>query len=311
MKQKNIPGIERKLQHEGITEKIADELTLSELNSFNLEIFRRIARQVSPASLMANYSSNRFVRPSVLDPLVLLNLKKLILEKARHFGFIPLELSPLAPLATCSALAPVDQNNVVSATRGTEALSDITNLLSLEAALRKKENKTGEVELCACHRTVRGQSFNNPKFSAHFELFGMVTAGRDKGNFQFERDTLLKHIRFYLELVESITDKPKLRIRLIPVAAKNGEVKPFWKICPIIQNTLEEYAVEIDTEKLNFTYYRDLRFNIILNHGGEEHMIIDGGFTDWTSQLLNNKKERILTSGMGVEYLVKIMNPVV
>ena len=291
MKQKNIPGIERKLQHEGIIAKIADELTLSELNSFNLEIFRKMAGKVRPASLMANYGSNRFVRPSVIDPLLMLDLKKLILAKARNHGFIPLELSPLAPLATCSALAPVDQNNVVSATRGTEALSDITNLLSLEASLRKRETKTAEVGLCACHRTVRGQSFDNPKFSAHFELFGMVTAGRDKGNYQFERDTLLKHIKFYLELVESIAGKPKLRIRLIPVAAKNGEAKPFWKICPIIQNTLEDYAVEIDTEKLNFTYYKDLRFNIILNHGGEDHMIIDGGFTDWTSQLLNNKRK--------------------
>jgi hypothetical protein len=33
-------------------------------------------------------------------------------------------------------------------------------------------------------------------------------------------------------------------------------------------------------------------------------LLTDGGFTDWTAQLLNNKKERLLISGLGPERLV-------
>jgi len=30
-------------------------------------------------------------------------------------------------------------------------------------------------------------------------------------------------------------------------------------------------------------------------------MLVDGGFTTWTQQLLSNRKERLMTSGLGSE----------
>ncbi|HLK20888.1 MAG TPA: hypothetical protein VKT81_18175 [Bryobacteraceae bacterium] len=36
---------------------------------------------------------------------------------------------------------------------------------------------------------------------------------------------------------------------------------------------------------------------------GERYPIVDGGFTDWTARLLQNKKERLLTSGIGTEFI--------
>jgi len=35
---------------------------------------------------------------------------------------------------------------------------------------------------------------------------------------------------------------------------------------------------------------------------GERYAIIDGGFTNWTARLLQNKKERLLTTGIGTEF---------
>jgi hypothetical protein len=32
-------------------------------------------------------------------------------------------------------------------------------------------------------------------------------------------------------------------------------------------------------------------------------LLIDGGFTDWTQQLMSNRKERLMTSGLGSERL--------
>lgn len=41
--------------------------------------------------------------------------------------------------------------------------------------------------------------------------------------------------------------------------------------------------------------------------GDQEIDIADGGFTDWTQQLLNNKKERLLISGFGLSLLYQLM----
>jgi hypothetical protein len=47
------------------------------------------------------------------------------------------ELSPIAPLGTCSAVGPVSQNRIVSAMRSAEVVSDSTNALAVEAADRR------------------------------------------------------------------------------------------------------------------------------------------------------------------------------
>jgi len=35
--------------------------------------------------------------------------------------------------------------------------------------------------------------------------------------------------------------------------------------------------------------------------------VADGGFTEWAQQLMNNKKEHLLTSGIGTELLQRII----
>jgi len=52
-------------------------------------------------------------------------------------------------------------------------------------------------------------------------------------------------------------------------------------------------------------YYSGVRFQIYArDKAGTEYFIVDGGFTDWTQQLLSNRKERLLISGMGSERFV-------
>jgi len=49
-------------------------------------------------------------------------------------------------------------------------------------------------------------------------------------------------------------------------------------------------------------YYAEVCFYIYAkDQAGAEHTLVDGGFTSWTQQLLNNKKERLLISGIGTE----------
>jgi hypothetical protein len=42
---------------------------------------------------------------------------------------------------------------------------------------------------------------------------------------------------------------------------------------------------------------------------GHRYPIVDGGFTDWTARLLGNRKERLLISGIGSEFVCKTYRP--
>ena len=39
--------------------------------------------------------------------------------------------------------------------------------------------------------------------------------------------------------------------------------------------------------------------------------IADGGFVDWTQQILQNKKERFLIGGIGFEFMFRVMTGMV
>lgn len=53
-------------------------------------------------------------------------------------------------------------------------------------------------------------------------------------------------------------------------------------------------------------HYNSLCFRIdAKNRSGETYQLVDGGLTDWTQSLLSNKKERLLISGIGTEFLLR------
>ena len=93
---------------------------------------RRQTRKVS--NLLQQWESDRFVAPSYVDQRTLLELDRQLFAAAQ--GFDAIELSPLAPLGVCSVVALTTQNRVLSALRGTEVVSDPSNVLALESARR-------------------------------------------------------------------------------------------------------------------------------------------------------------------------------
>jgi hypothetical protein len=50
-------------------------------------------------------------------------------------------------------------------------------------------------------------------------------------------------------------------------------------------------------------YYASTCFDISKVDSGQQLQLVDGGFTTWTRQLLNNQKERLLIGGLGTERL--------
>jgi hypothetical protein len=313
-----IDRIARAAGHPDLARVLAEDLSGSDIHSLLLEVFRRRAADVTPADLLQAYATNRFVRPSAVPPRVFAKLDALALSLLPA-GFEELELSPLAPFATCAAVAPVNQNNIVSATRQTEVVADATNLLALEAALRRRAlllsdpHAAARVRLAASHRHVRAQSLTDPRFTAHFRILCLVTAGRDQGSLRFEIEGLREHIAFHLDVLNRWTGqhggvRPTVVRLTARCAAHEGALQR--EVLDALAPSYESTTFLLDRARLAAArYYDGICFNIGLKDaaGVDYAYTVDGGLTDWTRKLLSNKKERLLTSALGSELLCKIL----
>jgi hypothetical protein len=180
---------------------LSDGIPGSDLTTLLLEVFRRRADRLSPAEVMRRYRSDRFVAPAPISFTALRRTED-ILVSALPDDVEILVLAPVLPLAAHSAVATVDPRKVIATVRGSEVAADPTNALALEASLRRSLALAADprsdvpVRLAASQRVARAQHFDGPGMLAHFQMFGLVTAGRDTGNRSFEHQQLAEHLRF-------------------------------------------------------------------------------------------------------------------
>jgi hypothetical protein len=161
------------------------------------------AAQRTPAHLQQQWERDRFVCPAYIDQRTLNELDGHLLAAAS--GFEARELSPLAPLGSCSAIGLTSQNKIVSTFRGTEVVSDPTNLLALESARRLRGNPLQTIKLMTNHRCVRAQQVpNQPGYAAHFRLFCMTTAGHERKDQGLLVEALSEHIRTQLSALNRL-----------------------------------------------------------------------------------------------------------
>jgi hypothetical protein len=313
MKDTEAGAIIRRIVREAATPELigilSERISPTDLQSLLLEVYRRRAARITVASLMKQYTANRFVQLATTSPLETLEFDGLAYSLLPA-GFEAVELSPVAPLGSCSVLGTVDQNNTVATVRNTEVCADSTNVLALECARRRKRQyKSGipnDVRLCASHRLLRGQVFSGAASFAHFRAFCLCTAGRDRGSHTFERAALHEHVDFYLRLLSRSREigaaVAAIRVAVTPFAEGLAGVLGH-EVRPKLAALHPEVAFELDvSRKAGRGYYRGAGFQIFATDAaGTEHFLVDGGFTDWTEKLMNNRKERLLISGMGTE----------
>ena len=314
--------LERILRESGtpnLLEILVDSLNPSDLQSLLLEVYRRRASHLTPADVLAQYEHNRFVQPSTVDPLVTMELERLAFSLAAP-PFQPIELAPLCPLGATSAIAAVDQNSTIATIRNTELVSDSTNVLALECAVRrrallKSKNNLERVRLCASHRLLRAQNYDRSDMVAHFRLFALVSAGRDEGAQQFELVSLVEHLHFYIRFLSSLAERGYalrvLRVDLTDLARglhheglRTSVMEPLAAEFPGIKFILDP------DRQAGRGYYENFCFGMYAKDSqGQDHNLVDGGFTNWTQQLLSNQKERLLISGIGMERLCSLYYP--
>ncbi|MBR7829487.1 hypothetical protein KDK95_24490 [Actinospica sp. MGRD01-02] len=289
---------------------LAARLSGSELTTLLLEVYRRRAERLSPADVVRRYRSDRFVAPGTTDVVALRRAEDLLIG-ALPEGFETLVLAPLVPLATHTAVATVDPRKIVATIRGSEVAADPTNALALEAATRRSRalaadsRSAAPVRLAATQRVVRAQFFDPaPGMLAHFQLFAMVTAGRDTGNRAFEKRHLVEHLRFAAAaLADTGFDRVEFRLTGLSEAAA-ALIDHARAELADIKSSAPHTEVLADPDRASGRgYYIDLCYKIYGYLAGERIELADGGFVDWTRQLTGNRKERLLIGGFGVDRL--------
>ena len=70
MNERLLERILREAGVPGLVEILAERLSAGDLQSLLMEVYARRARAATPAALLKVYGENRFVRPSIIDPIV-------------------------------------------------------------------------------------------------------------------------------------------------------------------------------------------------------------------------------------------------
>jgi hypothetical protein len=298
--------IAEKKGYSNLFNELTEKLSGSELNSLLLELFRKRTQKITPPQLLKLFEKNRFAAPSTVDTIDFKEFEIRCLKLAKSKGFIPITLSPLTVLGSCSVVGFVDQNNIISALRGTEVVSDATNVFALLTAKEFKNNKKSSViKYAATHRHVRGQAFSNPAFTPHFNIFCMATGGKDTGNYSFELEHVLDHITTHLSIFTNELPNKKLLLRIY----LKEENKTFeQKLNQSLQQVNNSVTIKSEKQVNTSGYYNLVRFKFFTEHKGTEFNLSDGGFVNWTQQLIPNKKHRLIASGIGTELIHKIIH---
>jgi hypothetical protein len=308
---KIVERIERQAGIPGLASILAERLSPTDLQSLLLEVYRMRSSRVQPSTVLSDFESNRFVRPSAVSPTSLLKWEQIAFSHLPQ-EFQPMALSPVCPLGTNSVVAPVDQNWAVTTVRNTEVVSDSTNVLALECSLRRREllrihpKSSDPVHLAASHRLLRAQRYERPELVAHFSSFVLCSAGRDQGNLQFELSALGLHIRFYLRALQAFLDPGvPLHLSVTDLHANTRMELIETHLLSAIRSEFEKVDCVYDESRTSGRgYYLDLCFHIHATAASDRRLeLVDGGSVNWTQEFLSNAKERLIISGIGSDRL--------
>lgn len=312
--------LERIVRKTGVPDivEVLERLGATDLQSLLLEVYRRRAGSGSVAGLLERYRNNRFARPSAHPPEDFTALDHLAYSLLPA-GFEAIELSTVTPLGTTALVTGTSQNRIVSTVRNSEVAADCTNALALECAVRRLAHLDADprsrepVQLATSQRLMRAQPLTDPGHTTHFRLFGLCSAGRDTGSFSFELEHAVEHIGFHVSLLEAWREQGAavgaLHAPVTPLEdGPSAEVVAERVTRPLAERHPNVDFVIDETREQGRGYYGKLCFHVnVARPDGSSAQLADGGFTDWTQQLVGSKKERLMISGIGSERMAALL----
>lgn len=279
-------------------ERLTTGLAGTELQSVLLAVMQRRAALRAPKELLAQYERDPFCAPAGVNLRASVEIDGLLLAAAREFEAI--ELSPVAPLGVCSAVAPTHQNRVLSALRMTEVVSDPTNVLALECASRLRGEPASPVHLATSQRVLRAQPVpKKPGYSQHFRLFTLASAGLEAKDHAFTLRALELHARTLLSALELLEQNG------YAFGARRVEVLATPERRALGVRLVAALGGGASLKSLEHPYYSSgLRYQIwVTAPDGAEVLLVDGGAFDWLSKLLSNRRAVYVATGAGAQLI--------
>jgi hypothetical protein len=277
-------------------ERLASELSGSELQSVLLEVMQRRAAARTPADVLAQYGRDAMCRPAAVDQRTAVAVDAHWLAAAE--GFEALELSPVAPLGACSAVAVTDQNRVLTALRSTEIVSDPTNVLALECALRLRAAPGVAVHLATAQRVIRAQPVPNVKgYAPHFRIFVLASGGTEAKDHAFSVDTLAFHVRTMLACLD------RLEAHGYAFGPRRVDILATAERATLGDRVADALGPLATRRTLEHPYYTGgLRYILwVTARDGAQLPLVDGGTFDWLARLMSNRRAVYVASGAGAQ----------
>lgn len=275
-------------------------LAPSESTPLWLRVAAKQAARRTPANVLRQFGEDTFVAPSQLDLRLVNALDQSALAAAASFD--ALLLSPVAPLGTCSVLAPTHQDRILTANRGTEVVSDPTNVLALVCAQRLTRQPGRDVRLCTVHEVLRAQALpRRAGFSRHFRMLALAEAGCGRADDGFEVDAVVRHVSVFDTLMTNLAaiDMHFGRRRAIVHSGQRHGVLG-ERVHNALARALPWFGLE--HRPLHASYYDGLRVLIdATTPGGESVDVGDVGRFDWMAKLCANRRYRLIASGFGLQ----------
>ena len=141
-----------------------------------------------------------------------------------------------------------------------------------------------------------------PNFTPHFTVLALISCGRDTGSFNFEKEELLKHLTTSYEICKSYGVE-KIYYEIIPCKGYDSQSPLIMESISYVRKKNSNLEVLVIAPEHDNNYYHGFRIKQQIVIGGNTIEIADGGLLDWTQQLLTNKKERMMTFGLGIQVL--------
>lgn len=283
---------------EAAFERLAAGLAGSELQSLLLEVTRRRAQSRSPNDVLQQYRRDAFCTPAAVDLRTTLAVDAHLLEAASAFE--ALELSPVAPLGVCSAVALTDQNRVLSSLRSTEIVSDPTNVLALECASRLRARGRVPAHLATIQRVIRAQPVPKlPGYAQHFRIFVLASGGIETRAHAFTVETVVLHARTLLAALD------QLELHGYSFGARRIDVLTTPARTRIGDRVAELIGGVVGRGTLQHPYYSGgLRYQIrVTAPDGAELPLIDGGTFDWLAKIASNRRAVFVATGAGAQLI--------
>lgn len=146
-------------------------------------------------------------------------------------------------------------------------------------------------------------SSTRPKLWPTSSSISLVSSARDSGSGRTEAGLLVAHLSFWAEMAVELLGGEGIRIDLTVIG--DGPVRD--RVDDTVRRRLSGVPLHDPPQRTQgIGYYKSAAFKIMAERGSVE--LGDGGFTDWTSALAADAKERCLISCVSTERLTQLVD---